>query len=157
MSLEDVCYTREAALEKAVEMEMKSFKVYKEAYLKADDRLAKDLLRDLALDELKHKYTLEKAFFEETVLLHDLGHSEGPTMNLSLLLEEQPLSESATVQDVMRYAIQDKKRTVDFYKKMADQCGGAPMEAMFNQMVQDEESHLARLEELYEKHYMPEV
>ena len=155
---EDVCYTREVALEKAIEMETKSFTVYKEIYLKVDDRLAKDLLRDLALDELKHKYTLETAFFEETVLLHDLGHSEGPTMNLSLLLEEQqPLSESASVQGVMRYAIQDEKRAVDFYKKMADQCGGAPMEAMFKQMVQDEESHLARLEELYESHYMPEI
>ena len=154
--LEDVCYTREVALEKAIEMETKSFIVYKDIYLKADDRLAKDLLRDLALDELKHKYTLEKAFFEETILLHDLGHSEGPTMNLSLLLEEQPLSESAAVQDVMRYAIQDEKRAVDFYKKMAEQCSGAPMEAMFRQMVQDEESHLERLEELYESHYLPE-
>jgi rubrerythrin len=157
MDMEDACYTREVALEKAIEMEIKSFKAYKEAYLKVDDRLAKDLLRDLALDELKHKYTLEKAFFEETVLLHDLGHSEGPTMNLSLLLEEQPLNESAAVQDVMRYAIQDEKRAVDFYKKMAEQCGGAPMEAMFKQMVRDEEGHLARLEELYEGHYMPEV
>ena len=155
--MEDVCYTREVALEKAIEMEIKSFKVYKDAYLKVDDRLAKDLLRDLALDELKHKYTLERAFFEETVLLHDLGHAEGPIMNLSLLLEEQPISESATVQDVMRFAIQDEKRAVDFYKKMADLCGGAPMEAMFKQMVQDEEGHLARLEELYESHYMPEM
>jgi rubrerythrin len=154
---EDVCYTREVALEKAIEMETKSFTVYKEIYLKTDDRLAKDLLKDLALDELKHKYTLEKAFFEETILLHDLGHSEGPSMNLNLLLEEQPLSESASVQGVMRYAIQDKKRAVDFYKKMANQCEGAPMEAMFKQIVQDEEDHLARLEELYESHYTPEI
>lgn len=155
--MEDVCYTREAALEKAIEMETKSFTVYKEIYLKAEDRLAKDLLKDLALDELKHKYILEKAFFEETVLLHDLGHSEGPTMNLSLLFEEQPLNESTSVQGVMRYAIQDEKQSVDFYKKMAEQCGGAPMEAMFKQLIQDEEAHLARLEELYERQYMPEI
>ena len=155
--MEDVCYTREAALEKAIEMEAKSFTVYKEIYLKADDPLAKDLLRDLALDELKHKYILEKAFFEETVLLHDLGRSEGPTMNLSLLFEEQhPLKESVSVQGVLRYAIQDEKRSVDFYKKLAEQCGGAPMEAMFKQLAQDEEDHLARLEKLYETHYMPE-
>ena len=157
MDMEDVCYTREVALEKAIEMETKSFTVYKEIYLKADDRLAKDLLKDLALDELKHKYTLEKAFFEETILLHDLGHSEGPTMNLNLLLEEQPLNESVSVQGVLRYAIQDEKRAVDFYKKMANQCGGAPMEAMFKQIVQDEEDHLARLEELFESHYTPEI
>jgi rubrerythrin len=31
------------------------------------------------------------------------------------------------------------------------------MEAMFKQMVRDEEGHLARLEELYEGHYMPEM
>lgn len=152
--MEDVCYTREVALEKAIEMEMESFNVYKEAYLKAQDRLAKDLLRDLALDELKHKYTLEKALFEETVLLHDLGHSRGPSMNLSLLLEVQPLTDSATIKDVMGRAIQVEKRTVDFYIKMAEECGGAPMEAMFRQMVQDEESHLVRLEELYISHTM---
>ena len=119
--------------------------------------MAKDLLRDLALDELKHKYTLEKAFFEETVLLHDLGRSEGTTMNLYLPLEEQPLSESATAEDVMRYAIQDEKRTVVFYRYMAEQCGGAPMEAMLKQLVQDEESHLARLEQLYQNLYMTET
>ena len=154
--MEDVCYTREVALEKAIEMEIKRFNAYREGGQKVDDRLAKDLLRDLALDELKHKYTLEKAFFEETILLHDLGHSEGPSINLSLLLEEQPLSESVSVQGVMRYAIQDEKRAVDFYKKMAEQCSGAPMEAMFRQIAQDEESHLERLEELYESHYLPE-
>ena len=155
--MKDVCYTREIALEKAVEMELKSFSLYKDAYLKSRDRLAKDLLRDLALDELKHKYTLEKAFFEETVLLHDLGRSEGTTMNLYLPLEEQPLSESATAEDVMRYAIQDEKRTVVFYRYMAEQCGGAPMEAMLKQLVQDEESHLARLEQLYQNLYMTET
>jgi rubrerythrin len=31
------------------------------------------------------------------------------------------------------------------------------MEAMFRQIAQDEEDHLARLEELYESHYMPEM
>jgi hypothetical protein len=109
------------------------------------------------MGSLNHKYTLEKAFFEETVLLHHQGHSEGPTMNLSLLLEEQrPLNESVSVQGVMRYAIQDEKWAVDFYQKMANQCGGAPMETLFRQMAQDEEDHLARLEELYESHYKPE-
>lgn len=157
METEEVCYTREVAIEKAIELEMKSFEVYKEAYKKARDRRAKDLLKDLALDELRHKYTLEKAFFEETVLLHDAGYKAGPSMNLSLLLEEKPLDETARDQDVMIYAIHDEKRAVDYYKKMAEQCGGAPMEEMFQRLYQDEESHLARLEELYESLYMQEM
>ena len=152
--MEDICYTREVALERAIDMESKSFRVYKDAYLKSRDRLAKDLLRDLALDELKHRYTLEKAFFEETVLLHDLGRSKGTTMNLNLPLDEKPLSESATAEDVMRYAINDEKRTVVFYRDMAEQCEGAPLAEMFKQLLQDEEDHLARLEQLYQNVYM---
>ena len=81
--MEEICYTREAALEMAIEMEAKSFEVYKGAYFAAKDRSAKDLLKDLALDELRHKHTLEKAFFEETVLLHESGTKEGPSMDFS--------------------------------------------------------------------------
>ena len=36
--MKDVCYTREIALEKAIEMELKSFSIYKDAYLKSRDR-----------------------------------------------------------------------------------------------------------------------
>ena len=154
---EDVCYTREAALEKAIEMEHGSFEIYKRTYLTATNPLAKDLLRDLALDELNHKHILEKAFFEETVLLHDRGIKEGPSMKFSSLFKEDPLSSDATAQDVMLYAIHDEKRAVDFYNRMREQCGGAPMEKMFKRLAQDEEGHLVRLEELYESTYLKEM
>jgi rubrerythrin len=157
MEREAVCYTREVALEKAIEMEAKGFEAYKEGYLKAEDPRAKDLLRDLALDELRHKYTLEKAFFEETVALHEAGYREGPSMNLALLLEEKPLDEAATGQDVMIYAIHEEKRAVEFYKNLAAQCGAAPMEQMYKRLYEDEEAHLARLEALYESIYMQEM
>jgi rubrerythrin len=157
MESEEVCYTREAALEKAIQMEAESFETYKKAYFMAKDRVAKDLLRDLALDELKHKYTLERAFFEETVQLHASGAKEGPSMNLTVFLKKKPLDESASDQDVMLFAIHDEKRAVDFYGKMADMCGGAPMERMFRTLHDDELNHLARLEEVYESHYMKDM
>lgn len=155
--MEEVCYTREAALEKAIGMEAASFEIYKNTYLNAKDRLAKDLLRDLALDELRHKYILEKAFFEETVLLHDSGAKSGPSMKFSILFEEKPLSPNATVQQVMLYAIHEEKRAVDFYKNSAEHCGEAPMAGMYRKLAEDEEGHLARLEELYEKIYLKEM
>jgi rubrerythrin len=155
--MEDFCFTREAALEKAIETEAASFKEYRDTYLKAKDRLAKDLLRDLALDELRHKYVLEKAFFEETVLLHDSGAKSGPSMKFSLLFEEKPLSPNATVQEVVIHAIHEEKRAVDFYRNMAEQCGAAPMSEMYRKLAQDEEGHLARLEDLYEKIYLTDM
>jgi rubrerythrin len=157
METQDVCYTREVALEKAIEMEAKSFATYRDMYLRVKDRLAKDVLRDLALDELKHKYTLEKAYFEDTVQLHDAGQKEGPSMKLALLLQEKPLDSSANDQDVMVYAVHEEKRSVDFYRAMAGQCGGAPMEKMFTGLAQDEEGHLSRLETLYESLYMQDM
>jgi len=157
MENEEVCYTREVALEKAIEMEMKSFQTYKEAYLKIREPRVKGLVKDLALEELEHKYILEKAYFEETAALHEEGMKEGPTMKLSILLKEKPLEDDADDQDVMIHAIHDEKRAVDFYKKMAEQCGGAPMEEMFKRLYQDEEAHLVRLEEVYESIYMRDM
>jgi rubrerythrin len=155
--MEEVCYTKEAALERAIETEAGSFKVYRDAYLSSKDRVAKDLLKDLALDELRHKYILEKAFFEETVLLHDSGQKSGPSMKFSLLFEEKPLSPKATPQEVMIHAIHEEKRAVDFYRNMAEQCGAAPMSEMYRKLAQDEETHLARLEEHYETIYMKDM
>ncbi len=155
--MEEVCYTRETALERAIEMETTSFEEYKKAYLNSKNPLARDLLKDLALDELKHKYTLEKAFFEETVLLHDSGVKEGPSMKFSLLFEDKPLKPESTEQDVFLHAIHEEKRAVDFYSKMGAQCGGAPMEEMYRRLAADEEGHLARLEEVYESIYLKDM
>lgn len=155
--MEEVCYTREAALEKAIDMENKSFQAYKGGYLIAKEKRAKDLLKELALDELEHKYILEKAFFEETVALHDAGLNEGPSMKFSLLFEEKPLTDSATEQDVFLFAIHEEKRAVDFYKNMSQQCGDAPMGNMYKRLQGDEEGHLSRLEELYESIYLKDM
>jgi rubrerythrin len=82
---------------------------------------------------------------------------EGPSMDLTVLLQRKPLDGDSSSQDVMIYAIHEEKRSVDFYGKMAQACVGAPMEAMFRRLQQDEGKHLASLEELYESIYMPEM
>ena len=55
--MKDVCYTREIALEKAIEMELKSFSIYKDAYLKSRDRLAKDLLSSFQVSWIRRSFT----------------------------------------------------------------------------------------------------
>jgi len=154
MKNEEVCYTKEVALEKAIELEMQSFQTYKQAYMKIQEPRVKNLVKDLALEELEHKYILEKAYFEETVALHEEGMEEGPSMKLALLLKEKPLEDDADDQDVMIHAIHDKKRMVDFYQKMIAHCAGAPMEDMFKKLTKEEVNHLAQLEETYESVYM---
>jgi rubrerythrin len=156
MEYEDVCYTRETALEKAIEMEMKSYEKFRNAYQTVKNQLAKNLIKEIAKDELDHKHNLEQAFFEETVSLHDSGLGSGPSLQLTVMLEEKPLDENATEQDVMVNAIYEKKRIVDFYLKMAGQCSGAPMAGLFQKLGKEEQDHLTKLEEIYETIYMPE-
>jgi rubrerythrin len=155
--METVCYTLEGALEKAIEQEQHSFEMYRQAIKIVKDPRARTVLKEMALEELEHKHTLEKALVGEIVTLHEKGESTGPTMNLSYILQEKSLDENSNPQDVMVYAIHDEKRSVDFYKQMASQCAGAPMEEVFSKLQQDETIHLAKLEEAYEELYMSQM
>lgn len=78
-------------------------------------------------------------------------------MKFSLLFQEKSLKSNASEQEVMIYAIHEEKRAVDFYRNMAEQCGTAPMAGMFKRLAEDEEGHLARLEEFYETRFMKDM
>ena len=157
METENVCYTRETAIEKAIEMEGSNYKDYRNAYFRTKEKRTKDLLKELALDELKHKYLLEKALFEDTISLHDLGAGENQSMNLSMFLQNKPLNENSSDQDVMIYAIHEEKRAVDFFNSIAEQSCDENTQKLFKQLGKEEMSHLAQLESLYELIYMPEM
>lgn len=156
MEMEDVCFTREAGLAKALEMATNSFESYRGVFPRLKNQAARKLIKEIALQALEHKYTLEKAIFEETVALQETGFDPGPSLELTLMLEDRPLDDNATDQDILIYAIYDKKRLADFFQKMASQCGGAPMEAMFARMAKEAQGHLSCLEELYETVFMPD-
>jgi rubrerythrin len=155
METEDVCYTLEAGLEKAIDMETRNFATYRDAYRRIQSGRVKALVKENALAALEHRYALEKAFFEETVALQDSGGSS-TVMNLAVMLADQTLDADATEQDVMIHAIHSTKRIVDFYRGMATQCSGAPMEGLFRRLLEEESDHLAGLESLYESIYMPD-
>lgn len=155
--METVCYTLEGALEKAIEQEKNSVKVYREAMKKVENPHARAILKELAKEELEHRDALEKALIGETLAHLDPEEPAGPSMELSLFLEEKRLDENSTAQDVMIYAIHEEKRSVEFYQQMASQCKGAPMEELFTKLHQQEMAHLTKLEETYETLYMPHM
>jgi rubrerythrin len=155
--MEAVCYTLEAALEKAIEQERSSFETYRQALRTVEDRQARMVLEELASEELEHMNVLQKALIGETIALHEKGESTGPPMNLTYFLADKPLDPTSSPQDVMVHAIHDEKRSVDFYNQMATQCAGAPMQEIFSKLREEEKIHLARLEEAYEKLYLSQM
>ena len=155
--MEAVCYTLEAALEKAIEQEQRSFETYRRALQIVKDPSARKLIKELADEELEHKHTLEKALVGEEASLHGEEEKTSPSMNLTLFIQEKPLDENASPQDALAFAMHDERRSVDFYQQMATQCGCAPMEEVFSRFQKDETKHLARLEETYEKLFMSQM
>lgn len=156
MSNAPVCHTYEAALEMAIDMENESFRHYLRGLLTVRDKAARSLLREMALDELEHKYTLEKALVEGSI---EGGHTlekPVPTMNLDYVLSKKELEPDSGAQDVLAYAIHLEKNALDFYRRMAQGCAGAPMASLFERIGNDESRHLQKLEDMYEQHFLSE-
>lgn len=156
MSENQFCYTFDAAVEKAIEMENEGFRTYLAAIRKVTNKGAREILRDNALDELEHKHQLEKALLD--------GRMEGdatldqiiPTMHLDYILKKEELGPNSGVREAIIYAIHLEKGAVDYYSKVAIGCAGAPMGQLFARLQKEESRHLQALEDMYEEHFMTE-
>lgn len=151
----EVCFTFEAAIEMAVQMEQEGFRHYLQALRTVKNPAAKLILKDAALDELEHKFQLEKALVEGRVGGHMLDQ-QVPIMNLGYVLEKKELGSGADARQALAYAIHLEKGSFDFYRRMAEGCSGAPMGSLFSQIANDESRHLRQLEDLYEEHFLTE-
>lgn len=151
----DVCYTFEGALEMAISMENDGFRNYLTALRIVKSRAAREILKEAALDELAHKYELEKALIDghvtEGVLEKPL-----PTMNLGAVLMKKELKPDSDAREALAYSIHLENGAISFYRKMANACAGAPMGKLMERLVADESRHLQQLEDLYEQHFMTE-
>jgi len=131
----DVCYTFEGALEMAISMESDGFRNY--------------------LDELAHKYELEKALVEGYITAGEL-EKPLPTMKLSTVLAKKELKPGSDAREALAYAIHLENGAILFYERMASACAGAPMQKLMERLLADESRHLQQLEDLYEAHFMTE-
>ncbi len=155
MSENNVCYTFEAALEMAIKMEDEGFRHYLTAIRMVTHKGAREILREAALDELVHKQELEKALLEGNMGGDGLTKPV-PTMNLDYVLVKKELRPNSDTREALIYAIHLEKGSVDFYRRMAQGCAGAPMAPLFERMLADETRHLQVLEDMYEEHCLPE-
>jgi rubrerythrin len=152
---DQVCYTFEAAIEMAVQMEDAGFRHYLKALRIVKNRAAKEILRDAAFDELEHKHQLEKALVEGEVAGEGMDRPV-PTMNLDYVLVKKELGPKADAREALAFAIHLEKGSLDFYRRMSQGCAGAPMAKLFDRIYNDESRHLQELEDLYEEHFLTE-
>ena len=154
--LGQVCYTFEAAIEMAVQMEEDGFRHYLDAIRKVRNKGSKEILRDAALDELGHKHQLEKALLDGNMGGDAELNRPVPTMNLGYALAKKELTADSDAREALAFAIHLEKGSIDFYTRMSEGCAGAPMASVFARLLADETRHLQSLEDLYEQHFLPE-
>jgi rubrerythrin len=150
-----VCLTFDAALDKAIEMEETGFRNYLHTIRKLRNPHAREMLREVALEELAHKQRLEKALLDGA-LEGDEDTRPVPVMNLDYFFGKKEIGPDADVREALAYAIHLEKDAVEFYRQVASVCSGAPMAGLFTALLADESRHLRALEDLYEEHFLTE-
>ncbi len=156
MSDNQVCYTFDAAVEMAIQMENEGFRNYLAAIRQVSNKGAREILRENALDELNHKHMLEKALLDGRMDGGDALDQPVPTMHLDYVFKKQELGPQSGVREALLYAMHLEKGAVDYYGRVADGCADAPMGALFQQLLKEETRHLQSLEDLYEQHFLTE-
>jgi len=156
MSDNQVCYTFDAAVEMAIQMENEGFRHYLAAIRQLTNKGARELLRENALDELNHKHQLEKALLDGRMDGSGAMDQPIPSMHLDYVFKKQELKPDSGVREALLYAIHLEKGAVDYYGRVANGCAGAPMGNLFKQLLAEESRHLQSLEDLYEQHFMTE-
>ena len=154
--MQEYCMFFEEALKVAIKAEEDAFQTYYLASKKVQDKGAKVLLKELALDELEHKYKLEKALLEEEI--EELGEGKVPEgfSFADYLVEEDKISEDSSLQDIYLYAITSEKKAIKFYTNLMNSCKGSKMSYLFEKLRDEEKKHLEKLEKDYEETFMQE-
>src|SRR5512137_2294299 len=109
MSGENVCYTFEAAVEMAIQMENDGFRHYLEAIRKVQDKGAREILKEAAVAELEHKHHLEKMLVEGNMTNPEGMVRPVSTMNMDYVLAKRELGPYSNASEALIYAIHLEK------------------------------------------------
>ena len=156
--MNEFCMFFDEALKVAIKGEEDAFQTYYNAMKKVKDKGAKVLLKELALDELEHKYKLERALVDEDEILEELGEGEVPEgfSFAEYMVEQDKISEDSSLQDIYTYAITNEKKAIKFYTTLMNSCKGSKMAYLFEKLRDEEKKHLDKLEREYEETFMQE-
>lgn len=140
----------EDALNRAIEMEKQSYSLYVGAQEIATYPESKQMLKELAEDEKRHRERLEKA--KNSGEISQLGALQKVT-DLGILnhVSESSLSQESTYQDILIFAGKREKETHDYYSEMASRLHNTATGGLFERLAQEELGHKAKIEREYER------
>jgi rubrerythrin len=146
-------FTPSQALSRAIGKEEEAKMIYEIYADKVEDAHSKQLLQELAKEELGHKLALEKIDPEEPGIFTAAEISTG---EFGEFFDRPGLSKDATIQDVLRFAIAEEIDAYNFYETMKKYTKDENFQNLLNRLAGEEKKHKQRLERMYDSMFQPE-
>ena len=142
-------------LDSAIYKEITSQATYVAAQSRTQDPGAKELLKELAKEELGHSQRLKK--FKEKELTKQKWYQEKvPDLMLSDYLTGGNKIEGAGLQDALIFAMKREQQAIEFYSKMMGVLRNEAAKQLCENLVHEELKHKLRLETLYDSLFYAE-
>jgi rubrerythrin len=138
----------------AIDDEVEAYTYYKNVGEKVKDPAVKKLFEGLASEETKHRELLETFLTKDPA---DFRWKASRDYKIADTLETPKLTENLKPKDGIALAIKKEQLAMDMYNELADLSPEAEQERLFTQLANMEESHKARLEDLYSEIAYAEV
>jgi len=143
--------TVEGIIQRAIRFEEDACNFYTGASEMVKLPHVKDMLNELAGEEVKHKEKLEDLLAGDTEQIVAAKQSQKiQDLKLAEYLVASPLDEDATIQDVLMTAMQREKNSHDFYDLMAGIASSEAAKGLFQFLAQEELGHKNKVEVLYD-------
>ena len=139
-------------------MEQGAFDLYTNATKTVKSAGSKQLLKELAQDELRHREYFEKALKDPKKVLDAANAADArktvKDLGVTDPLLEPKLDADANYQDTLLFAIKSEKTAHDFYAALAGEFEGNPIAGMWRSFAQQEAGHKQRLEKEYDDYVL---
>ena len=130
----------------AINNEVEAYEFYINASLKSVNPSLKDIFRELADEELKHKHLLE-AFQKDNAL--QMNFSSSSDYKISESVELPKLTNTMSFVDGIALAMKKEEEAMVMYQKFADASPNQEQKNTFLQLAKMEKTHKVKLENLY--------
>jgi rubrerythrin len=140
-------------LRDAIQGEIESYQLYTDAVDLVETTHIKDLLRELAQEELGHKAALENLLANPASLRTQVQALQAaPIQDYKIAdhLVAAPLGSDSTFQDVCIFAAKKEQQSHDLYRSLAEQTSGEARD-LLEAMAKDEMRHKNLVEGWYEE------
>jgi rubrerythrin len=145
--------TIQDALEVAIREEIKARNLYLNLSKKVASSATRNMLEELAEQELGHRKLLENVVTEGSY--DQLGEAiPQESRGIADFLVETEIGDDASPQEVMIFAINAEIKAFNFYNDLEKYFSESDLKNLFSRLAAEEQGHKIKLEDEYEQHFM---